>query len=71
LEQVLSAAGSDDLKRFLLDQAAGRFSEVAEDMRGYTLKHEALRRCFATDDEKDAYRRALVHLVGDKRVCLP
>jgi hypothetical protein len=71
LDGLLAAAPTDLVRQFLLGEAARRFAELARDMRAYTLKCEALRRAFATDDEKDAYHRALVHLVGAKWVSLP
>jgi len=71
LDRLLAAVSTAALRQFLLAEAARQFGKLAEDMRAYAIKHEALQRGLATVDEKDAYRRALVHLVGDKRVCLP
>jgi hypothetical protein len=71
LDGLLAAVSTEVIRRFLLGEAARRFSELARDMRAYAAKHEALRQACATDDEKDAHRRALIHLVGDKGVCLP
>lgn len=71
LEGLLRAVSTDALRRSLLRQAAERFTELAKEMTAYASKHRSLRRYLATDDEKDAYRRALIHLAGDKQVCLP
>jgi len=71
LDMLRSAMPTDALREFLLREAARRFGELAEDLRAYALKREALRSGLATGDEEDAHWRALVHIVGDKRVCLP
>jgi hypothetical protein len=41
-----------------------RLREIAEDMRSYTLKREAVRRGMLNSQEERAWRRALLHLVG-------
>ena len=56
---------------FLLAQAAQRFEEDAEDMRSFAMKHEAVRRTLQNRDEKDAYQRAIVRMVGARSVCAP
>jgi ribosome biogenesis GTPase A len=71
LARLLNAVPEDSLRAFLLNAAARWFGELAEDLRAYALKREALRSTLTTGDEDDAYRRALIHLVGDTRVCLP
>jgi len=71
LDMLRSAMPTDALREFLLREATRRFGELAEDLRGYSLKREALRSGLATGDEEDAHRRALVHIVGGKRVCPP
>jgi hypothetical protein len=71
LDRLLVAVPTEALRQFLLGEAARRFGELAEDMRAYALKREALRSGLVTGDEEDAYRRALIHLVGDKRVWVP
>lgn len=68
LAQLLAALEAPSMRRFVLEEAARRFSETAEDLRAYVLKRDALRSGFLHGDEEDAYRRALVHLFGDKRV---
>lgn len=71
LDGLLAAASTEALRQFLLRHAARRLAELAEGMRAYALKHRTLHRSLASDDEKDAYRQALIHLVGDKHLCLP
>lgn len=71
VDGLLGAVPTDAVRTFLLNEAARRFGELAEDLRAYALKREALRSGLATGDEEDAHRRALVHIVGDKRVCMP
>jgi hypothetical protein len=69
---LLADAGANaDLARFLLTAAARRFEELAEDMQSFALKHDAIRRGLQNTDEEDAWRRTLVHLVGEAAVCVP
>ena len=57
--------------RFVLEEAARRFEQMAEDMQSFSLKTEALRRGLRNGDERDACWRTIVHLVGTKSNCLP
>jgi len=57
---------SDGTREFLLATASRRFQEMAEQMRKYAVKREALRRDLISRDEEDAHLRALTHLVGAK-----
>jgi glutaredoxin len=50
---------------FLVEVQAQRLEEIAEDMRAYVLKREALRRDLLNSEEKGAWRRALVQLAGE------
>lgn len=68
---MLLPAVSMENQNFLLSHAAQRFEENAEDMRSYAMKHEAVRRALQNRDEEDAYRRAIIHLVGERYVCVP
>ena len=40
-------------------------------MQNFAMKREALRRTLHNRAEEDAYLRAVIHLVGEKRVCVP
>jgi len=71
LGMLIGEISTGETVRFLLDHAARRFLEVAEDMRTYALKHDALRRDIQNQDDRDAYLRALIRTVGAKRVCFP
>jgi hypothetical protein len=68
---LVEAVGADDAARFLLAEAARHFEEVAEDMQNFAMKREALRRTLHNRDEEDAYVRAVIHVVGESRVCVP
>jgi len=71
LEGLLGRLADGDCRGFLLSHAARRLAETAEDMRSYALKHDAIRRALVNRDERDAYLRALVHLVGARNLCVP
>jgi predicted GTPase len=71
LGMLIANVPSEEVVRFLLDHAARRFLEISEDMRNYALKRDALRYHMLSQDEKDAYLRALIHTAGAKRVCFP
>lgn len=51
---------------FLLREQVRRLENLAEDLRGYTLKRDALRRGLLHQEEEHAWRRALVQLVGER-----
>jgi len=59
------------LARTLVGFEAALLERLAENMERYALKHDALRRALASEDERIAYRRALSQLVGDKRLRAP
>lgn len=65
------AASTTEGREFLLFHAAQCFEEDAEDMRSYALKRDALRRELENRNEEDAYRRAVIRLVGDRNVRMP
>jgi hypothetical protein len=71
LALLISAARSGELSRRLLQLASRRFAEMAEDMQNYAMKHDGIRRWLQNEDERDAYLRAIVHLVGARAVCAP
>jgi len=68
---MLSDIASEEARNFLFSHEQLLFEHDAEDMRNYSLKYEALRRDLQNTNEKDAYWRAIVRIVGDKRVCMP
>lgn len=67
LEQ--SAEGADEhavVAEFLLREQVRRLADLAEDLRSYALKRDALRRGLLHQEEASAWRRALVQLVGER-----
>lgn len=71
LGMLIDVSSTYENKEFLLSHAAQRFDEDAEDMQSFALKHEALRRALQNRNEKDAYQRATIRIVGGQRVCTP
>ncbi len=71
LGMLLEAASTAESREFLLAHAVQRFEEDAEDMRSYALKHEAGRRALENRNEEDAYRRAIIRIVGARGVSMP
>jgi hypothetical protein len=54
------------LPAFLLTEQVRRLENLAEDLRSYALKRDVLRRGLLNQEETNAWRRALVQLVGEK-----
>jgi GTP-binding protein EngB required for normal cell division len=48
----------------LLHEQAELLERTAEDMRGYSLKHNAIRRALLTEEEQSAATRGLIHAAG-------
>ena len=71
LHLVLARTEEQARKACLIRVAANRLREIAESMLQYDLKLEQLKRELLTRDEKDAYRRGLVMLAGEKAVFSP
>lgn len=71
LQQVLALMGDNTRQSRLLRLAANRLREIGESMTRYDQKHEDLKRELITLDEKDAYRRGLVMLSGERTVVSP
>lgn len=61
---------ADTVER-LTRHAAEYLQGNSEDMRNYSLKRDALRRSLLNASEEDAYMRAIVHIFGDRMVCMP
>ncbi len=68
---LVVAAVPDEVAGLLLSEASRHFAECAEDMQGFSLKQEAIRRALHNRDEEDAYLRAIIHLVGERNVQSP
>jgi predicted GTPase len=71
LAMLIDEVSSAEIKNFLLSHAIQRFEQDAEDMRSYAMKYDALRRGLQKPNEKDAYQRAIVRIVGERSVCMP
>ena len=71
LGMLIEAVPSAESRKFLLSHAAQQFEDDAQDMRSYAMKHEALRRALQNRNEEDAYRRAIIRIVGGRNVCMP
>ena len=71
LGMLVNEAPQMKLGTFLRSHAARRFEEDAEDMRSFTLKFDARRRHLNNIDEEDAYRRAVIRLVGGRDINTP
>jgi small GTP-binding protein len=71
LSALLRKSPEPSLRAELLNFEAALLDRLAENMERYGLKHDALRRGFASEDERVAYHRGLSYLVGDKRLSFP
>lgn len=58
------AVVSRPVREFLLATASRRFEQIAQQMRNYAAKREAVRRDLISAAEEDASLRALIHIVG-------
>ncbi len=54
------------LVEFLLREQVRRLADLAEDLRSYALKRDALRRGLLHQEEASAWHRALVQVVGER-----
>ena len=71
LEMLLTIITDRGLKDNLISHSAIHFEEDAEDMRSFALKIDARRRNLQNTSEEDAYRRAIIRLVGGRDICTP
>jgi hypothetical protein len=71
LEMLVQANSNFETSRFLLQTASTVLQLVSEDMEGFALKREAARRHLVSEDEGDAYLRAVIHLAGARYHCAP
>jgi GTP-binding protein EngB required for normal cell division len=68
LQAAIISTSDTEIIHFLLQEQIRHLEEISEDMRGYTLKRDALRRGLLNAQERNAWRRALVQLVGERTV---
>lgn len=71
LAMLLDITPSEEIREILISHAILRFEEDAEDMRSFALKGDALRRALQNRNEQDAYKRAIVRMVGSRNVFMP
>jgi GTP-binding protein EngB required for normal cell division len=71
LEMLVKANPNRETIRFLFQRASTVFQLISEDMENFALKREATRRHLVSEDEEDAYLRAVIHLAGAKHNCAP
>lgn len=67
LQTTLASAPDNTLAAFLMQEQIRHLEEIAEDMRSFALKRDAIRRSLINDEEEHAWRRALVQLIGERR----
>jgi len=71
LEMTIGSTPTEELKRFLLLQSAQKLDQIAEDMRNFAIKNDALCRGIQNRDEKEAYLKAVRQIVGERAFCVP
>jgi hypothetical protein len=71
LGMLVNASPDNETIRFLLHRASTVLQLISEDMEAFALKREANRRHLVSEDEEDAYLRAVIHLAGAKYNCAP
>jgi hypothetical protein len=71
LEMLVKSSSDCETVRFLLQTASTVFQLISEDMEGFALKREAARRHLVSEDEEDAYLRAIIHFAGAKHNSAP
>lgn len=67
LRATLATGPDVAIAAFLIQEQIRHLEEIAEDMRSFTLKREAIRRGLVNEQEEHAWRRALIQLVGERR----
>ncbi len=71
LNLLMDIINNPEIKQFLLLHTARHFEQDAEDMRTFALKRDALRRSLLNQNEKSAYYRTIIRMVGARKVCAP
>ena len=71
LSSVLVANPPMDVALLLVDEQARVLERVGEEMQRYSLKHEALKRHLATEQEQRAYEIGLSRLAGLRTIVEP
>jgi len=71
LHSVLEAGLPQEIACELVAAEAEALERCARDMRMYALKHDAIRRELATEEEQSAYYRGLAWVAGDRTIARP
>jgi GTP-binding protein EngB required for normal cell division len=71
LHSVLEAGLPQEIACKLIAAEAEVLERCARDMRMYALKHDAVRRELATEEEQNAYYRGLAWVAGDRTIARP
>lgn len=71
LATLLALPVGAEMAPLLMQTAIRNFERLAEDMQSFVIQCEARRRGFANADEADAHLRAIIHLAGDRSLCVP
>jgi hypothetical protein len=66
--KLVSAIRDGDLVRSMLKRQATVFQRYSEDMRRYALKHDAVRRYLASQEEATAAERSMLLVTGRQQV---
>ena len=66
LKDALLSSPAQEVADVLLQEQANRLVELSEDMHSYSLKRDAIRRQLMNNNEENAWRRALVQIVGER-----
>ena len=67
LHAAVATGPASEVAAFLLQEQVRCLEEIAEDMRSFALKRDAIRRGLVNTEEEHAWRRALIQLVGERR----
>jgi hypothetical protein len=71
LRSILEADLPQEIACELVAAEAETLERCARDMRMYALKHDAIRRELATEEEQNAYYRGLAWVAGDRTIARP
>ena len=71
LRGVLEAGLRPEIASELVGSEAQALERCARDMRMYALKHDAVRRELATEEERNAYYRGLALVAGERTIARP
>lgn len=68
LSALTTRLGGSQLAKSCVEREAVRIRALAQDMRQFALKHNALRHYLSTEGERDAYVHGLMQIVGARQL---